>query len=110
MDHGIVWGHISVQGKALCELEATLENLAKLFCRKTHKWKTFWLPFWLKVPSETTTVHSVIRFPGKKNPITGPVGEAKHDRNLIIVSQKEMEVTTAGQSSKLGISTAFKQG
>lgn len=41
MDHGIVWGHISIQGKALCELEATLESFAKLFCRKTHRWKTF---------------------------------------------------------------------
>lgn len=45
----------------------------------------------------------------EKNPITGPVGEAKHDRNLIIVSQKEMGATTAGQSSKFGIAAAFKQ-
>lgn len=47
------------------------------------------------------------KIPGKK-PITGTVGEAKHDRNLITVSQKEMVATTCGHSSKLCICTGFK--
>lgn len=54
------------------------------------------------------TAHLVIRFPGKKNPITGTVGEPKHDRNLIVVSQKEVVATTGGHSCKLCIYTGFK--
>lgn len=44
----------------------------------------------------------------RKNPIAGTVGEAKHDRNLITVSRKEMEATTGGHSSKLCVYTGFK--
>ena len=44
----------------------------------------------------------------KKNPITGTVGEAKYDRNLIIVSQNDMVATAAGHSCKLCIYTGFK--
>jgi len=51
---------------------------------------------------DSTSSNKIFR---KKNPITGTVGEAKHDRNLIIVSQTEMVVTLVG----IALNCAFIQ-
>lgn len=54
---------------------------------------------------DSTSSNKIFR---EKNPITGTVEEAKHDRNLIIVSQTEMVATTGGHSFKLCICTGSK--